>query len=132
VNGRYEKDETRPANNSAWSPHHSTGIHDPESFGIVQFSHKTFGTAEIVPDKSLPARSILMQIYNAQKKFNKENGRYAASLEELGLMPETREGMNAVRQFTMNPGGYIATVELSDENKTTRWHVNEISRLWKE
>ncbi len=132
IGERYEKDETKPANNSAWSPHHSKGIHDPECFGIVQFSKKPFGTAEIIPDRSLPARSILMQIYTAQKKFEKENGRYASSFEELGLVPETPEGVNAIRQFALRPGGFAATVELRDQDATTRWHVNEISRLWKD
>lgn len=128
VDGRYVKDTT-PANNSAWSPHHSTGVHDPESFGIVQFTKKPVGTAEIQPDPSLPARSLLMQIYYAQKKHVKENGKYAASMKELGLVAERCDRVKAVNRFTMNPHGYLATVELRQGSRTERWHVNEISKL---
>ena len=49
-----------------------------------------------------------------------------------GLVPETPEGVNAIRQFALRPGGFAATVELRDQDATTRWHVNEISRLWKD
>jgi pimeloyl-ACP methyl ester carboxylesterase/lysophospholipase L1-like esterase len=128
-NGKYVRDPSVRANNSAWSPHHSTGVHDPESFGIVQFTKKPAGLSEIVPDPSMPARSLLMQIYYAQKKYRSGNGRYASSMQELGLVAEKKEGVRAFDPFEMTPHGYLATVELRHGNKTELWQVNEISKL---
>jgi pimeloyl-ACP methyl ester carboxylesterase/lysophospholipase L1-like esterase len=129
VNGKYVRDPSARANNSAWSPHHSTGVHDPESFGIVQFTKKPADEAVLVPDPSMPARSLLMQVYYAQKKYKGANGRYASSLQELGLKAEQKEGVRAFDPFEMTPWGYVATVELLNGNKTELWQVNEISRL---
>jgi hypothetical protein len=132
VDGRYVQGGNSAANNWAWTPHHSTGVHDPESFGIVQFTKKPFGTGEIYPDPSMPARSILMQVYHAQREFVAKNGKYASSLKELGLLPERKEGMQAIKNFDMKPHGYVARVMLKDGETKSIWHVNEISKLWKE
>jgi hypothetical protein len=129
INGIYVRDPSIPANNSAWSPHHSTGVHDPESFGIVQFTKKPAGTAKISPDPSLPARSLLMQVYYAQKKYRSDHGRYASSLKELGLVAEKGEGVHAFNKFEMTPHGYVATVELRQGKNKVHWQVNEISKL---
>jgi hypothetical protein len=132
VNGKYEKDETKPTNNLVWTPHHSSNMHDPESFGIVQFTKKGFGAAEVNIDASLPARGILMQIYNAQKKYFKKNNKWASSLKELGVSVNQDSTVKVAETFEMSKEGFVASVELSDGDKKTIWHTNEFSKLWKE
>lgn len=130
VGSLYETDKTKPCNNSVWSPHQTGGMHDPESFGIVQFTRKNKGKAQIIPDSSLPARSALMQIYFAQKRFYGEYKRYASSLDELGLVPFRMEGTAISPAIETRHYGYTASVKLFGANRNTTWHVNEISKIW--
>ena len=132
VEGRYETDKTIPCNNSVWSPHQSGGMHDPESFGIVQFTRQVRSIARIIPDPSLPARSALMQIYFAQKKFFTEHKKYASSLHELGLVPFKLEGTVISPAIGIKPFGYIASVIQTERNQKSTWHINEVSRIWRE
>ena len=132
VNGKYEKDETKPTNNLVWTPHHSSNMHDPESFGIVQFTKKGFGAAEVNIDASLPARGILMQIYNAQKKHFKKNNKWASSLKELGVSVNQDSTVKVAETFEMSKEGFVASVELINGENKTIWHTNEFSKLWKE
>jgi hypothetical protein len=130
IGGRYETDKTIPCNNSVWSPHQSGGMHDPESFGVVQFTREKPGAGRIIPDPSLPARSALMQIYLAQGKYFREHGKYAGSLDELDLVPFILKGTHISRVFKMTPFGYIATVRLTEGGKPSYWNINEVSRIW--
>jgi hypothetical protein len=132
VDGHYETDKSKPCNNSVWSPHQSGGMHDPESFGIVQFTRQNKNNARIIPDPSLPARSALMQIYFAQKKFFSEQKRYAATLNELGLVPFRLEGTAISHTIESRPSGYIASVIVTAGDKKTVWHINEVSKIWHE
>lgn len=130
LNGKYYKDETKLTDNSVWSPHQSGGMHDPESFGIVQFTRKPFGQGKIIPDTSVAARSILMQIYFAQKKYFAEYKRYANSIKELGLVYVGEKDITLIESIEIIDGGYIAAVEIKRGSKKGLWHINQVSKIW--
>lgn len=128
-NGRYKKDAL-PPDNLAWSPHRTTNMHDPETFGIVQFNRKA-GDA-ISPDESLAVRGVLMQLYYAQKKFFSSNKRYASSLNELGIDMAGHSDISVAPDLKVTDLGFTISATSGSGARRQRWHVNELSRLWME
>jgi hypothetical protein len=72
--------------NWVWSPQGVINMHRPETWGYVQFSTQPAGqSADFVPDSTAPVRYLLHKILYAQEAFKAQHGRYAKTLEELGL-----------------------------------------------
>lgn len=98
--GRYEKakDPTtgRPLaeENWVWAPTGLINIHYPEMWGYVQFSGKRAGEGRENFELTLEqdASWVLRQIYYKQRDFYSRHGRYAESVEELGLREQRLEG----------------------------------------
>ncbi|MGQ9578872.1 MAG: carbohydrate-binding family 9-like protein [Candidatus Aminicenantales bacterium] len=98
--GRYEKakDPTtgRPLaeENWVWAPTGLINIHYPEMWGYVQFSGKRAGEGRENFELTLEqdASWVLRQIYYKQRDFYSRHGRYAESVEELGLRMQRLEG----------------------------------------
>jgi len=85
VNGAYRKPTGAREHNWVWSPQHVVDMHRPETWGYVQFSAAAPGTARFNPDATWPARQWLQQVYYAQRAYQKANGRFANSVQELGI-----------------------------------------------
>lgn len=83
VDGKYSKIEGRPEHNWVWSPQHAINMHKPEFWGYVQFSHMPPGTDDFHPDPDWETRMDLMHVYELQKAFKGEHGRWAGALHEL-------------------------------------------------
>jgi hypothetical protein len=128
-NNRY-KPRTTPPDNLAWSPHRTTNMHDPETFGIVQFNKDK--NQPIIPDASLEARGMLMQVYYAQKKYFAANKRYASTLKDLGLTSLDDKHTVLDNQFQVTDKGFVARAVASNAGKNQTWHIDELSRLWME
>jgi hypothetical protein len=127
VEGRYRKIPERPEHNWVWSPQGVIDMHQPERWGIVQFSTAAPGTARYFPDPALPARERLMRVYHRQRAFQTEHGRWAATLSELDadLPPSI--------SLEMTPEGYTAHCDVGlPDGTTVRWHVRQDSRLWRD
>lgn len=98
--GRYEKAKDpatgRPLaeENWVWAPTGLINIHYPEMWGYVQFSGKRAGEGRENFELTLEqdASWILRQIYYKQRDFYSRQGRYAESVEELGLKEQRLEG----------------------------------------
>jgi ketosteroid isomerase-like protein len=89
VAGKYQKVPNTHEDNWVWSPTGIVDMHRPERWGYVQFSTGSPGNARFHPDPTLPARDALMEIYYHQRAFQEKHGRWAHSLDELALTPET-------------------------------------------
>lgn len=84
--GRYEKVPGKSEDNWVWSPTGVVNIHLPERWGVVEFSVTPPGTpAAVHADPFAAARGVLHQVYYAQTAFFQKNGRWAKTLDELGL-----------------------------------------------
>jgi len=85
-----------PESNWVWSPQGVIAMHEPESWGLVQFTRglvtETDRTKRPVftPPDDFEARQKLRDIYHLEHAFHKKNGRYASELRDLGI--------------TLNPG----------------------------
>ncbi|HEY3269178.1 MAG TPA: carbohydrate-binding family 9-like protein [Armatimonadota bacterium] len=118
VDGRYVKIPGRAEENWVWSPQGLIDMHQPERWGYVQFSTLPPGQDAFRRDPNERARDALMRLYHAQRAFQKANGRWAASLTELGLPAD------AAPEIGLTADGYKAALGA--------WRVRQDSRLWRE
>jgi hypothetical protein len=133
--GRYVKVPERPEHNWVWSPQGVIDMHRPERWGYVQFSTAPVGTqtSPFVPDPTAGARDGLMQVYYRQRDFRKQQGRWAASFEELGFAPQELPYSIHIQTTEM---GYLASCPalLSGSPPLRYGHLclTQDSRIWME
>ena len=131
VDGVYRRIQGMYCNSWVWSPTGINMIHCPEKWGYVQFSIAKPGTEQYTPDPTESMRMILHDIYYAQKEYNELQGRYAASLEELGkvfarytslkdlpVLEITEDGYNVSVEAKL-PGGGSCRIKLRQDAKIT-------------
>lgn len=100
-----------PESNWVWSPQGVIAMHEPESWGLVQFSRGVVtesdgGTSPgFTPPADLAARQELRDVYHLEHAFHRSNGRYTSDLHELGI--ETNPGQRLHIELT--PSGFEAT-----------------------
>jgi len=99
-------------------------MHQPETWGYVQFTRGSIDSVEFRPDSSFQVRAVLMKIYHTQQKHRAQTGRYARTMEELGLADVSLPG-SARLTLLHTTDGWSARVDLSG----TEWTVSEDSRL---
>ncbi len=132
VDGRYVKVPNAPEDNWVWSPQGVVDMHQPEHWGYVQFTDATPGTARFEPDGAEPARMALMRVYHAQRAYQKQHGRWAASLDELGLPQPSHRTFAGPLSIASTADGYTATLPVRTRGRVARWMVRHDSRLWRE
>lgn len=76
-----------PEHNWVWSEQKAVDMHRPERWGTVQFSEVTAGRATVafVPPPDEDVRWALRQVYDAERAYFRTHGRYAATIDALGL-----------------------------------------------
>lgn len=76
-----------PYHNWVWSPQGVHEIHQPETWGYVQFSHKKVGTANasFKQDLDFNLKMALMDVYFQQKRYFKKHGKYTANIDDLQI-----------------------------------------------
>jgi hypothetical protein len=133
VDGKYRKIPNKREDNWVWSPQGVINMHRPETWGYVQFSTGKVGTVKFRPDPTAPARTLLHQVYYAQKDFQQKNKRWAATLAALGLEKLTHESLAEPLKMMTTTDGFqaIAVVKLQ-QGKTQRVNVRQNSRVWME
>jgi len=123
VDGRTIKIPNRPEHNWVWSPQGVVDMHRPERWGMVRFTDEPPGRGRFRPDPAQRTRDLLMRVYEAQRSYRGEHGKWASSLEELGarLEPATAGAV------TLEPraGGWVARRRGSG----ARWAVTEDGRF---
>lgn len=91
VNGKYQK-KINPVTNKpfaeynwVWSPQGVIAMHQPESWGRVQFSGVTAGkgTEKFVIKHADTLREVLREVYYAQANRKQAKGDYATKLDQL-------------------------------------------------
>ena len=111
--------------NWVWSPQGVISMHEPESWGLVQFSRAAAldvrTPAPFVAPADMAERTLLWRVYHEQRAFAREHGRYAATLAELGL----EDPRVAELELSLTPTGYEAGIvcKRSSEGRAA-------TRLW--
>jgi cellulose/xylan binding protein with CBM9 domain len=128
--GAYQKSTTAKEHNWVWSPQHVVDMHRPESWGYVQFSTGRPGSVRFVPDPAMPAKRWLHDVYYGQRNYRQRSGRWAATLEELGVaVPSDRTLTGAV----LNVAGSLFEASVDQQlpgKPAERWHIRSDALVW--
>jgi len=132
VNGGYRKPADATEHNWVWSPQHVVDMHRPSQWGYVQFSAAARGPVAFVPDNSLPARRWLQTVYETERAYRTAHGRWAATLEELGLSG-LADAPLAGAHLAAADSVYDASIELRLPGQAPRrWHIRQDSLVWRD
>lgn len=83
VDGQYRKVPGTAEDNWVWAPTGVIDMHRPERWGVVQFTERTSDLPDCHPLDEWEHRVVLIDVFEAQRAFFTEHGRYAVGLDEL-------------------------------------------------
>ncbi|MFH1567506.1 MAG: carbohydrate-binding family 9-like protein [Gemmatimonadota bacterium] len=134
--GYHKVAETRE-DNWVWSPQGLINMHFPEQWGYVQFSSRPAGGASA--DFRLPpereGQLLLREIYYRQVEYRRAHGRYAASLDTLGVAHRLLRSFLWPPRLQATDHAFEAAVEevedLHGDGWISTWVIGSDSRLWK-
>ncbi|MEW5299065.1 MAG: hypothetical protein WDW38_004965 [Sanguina aurantia] len=91
IEGVYEKMAGLPEDNWVWSPQGIIDMHRPEQWGYVVFRGQADSSTSsqpnlCIPDPAFEARRAVMQVYHLQRDYKAFYGRFAATLQQLGMV----------------------------------------------
>lgn len=127
--GIYRKSPGNREDNWVWSPQWVVDMHRPEMWGYVEF---TSGPVHPVsPDPAWEVKSVLHDIYYAERRFFRRENCWAQAFAELGypVSPSSTQG----KQFKLLPeaGGFRAWGDLAlPSGRVERWNIRQDSRVW--
>lgn len=133
VNGKYVKRKNPetgmnlPESNWVWSPQYAINMHQPETWGYVQFSEIIIGNGKDIfnIDADFDIKMKLMEVYKTQKAYYIKNGIYTPSVQELGL-----EENEFTKKLTIGiASGLYFFAEYKTE-KGKKWLVDSTGRIW--
>ena len=133
VGGTYRKVAGKREDNWVWSPQWVVDMHRPELWGYVQFSSAVPGTVTFTPDPAWGVKTVLHEVYYAQRAYRDTTDAWAHTLD--ALRPWLPAAVTARQDVTLTPSGdgFVATMPVPLPDGTTRrWHIREDSRLWEE
>jgi hypothetical protein len=140
VEGKYKrrtqivdgKEKLLPENNWVWSPQGVIAMHQPETWGFLQFSEKTAGkgTDSYIPDPDNEVKWALRMLYYREKAYFDKNKAYTSDLKVLGLDTFLVNGKPFAPSIKMTFTLYEAILTSSDTKST--WHIVQDGRIWKE
>jgi len=125
------KEKPLPEANWVWSPQGVIAMHQPETWGYLQFSGKVAGTGtdSYVENPDNPVKWALRLLYYREKALKEKTGNYTASLAELGLDSYTLKGVLFRPDIRLTQTLYEATCPSPDGKGI--WHITQDGRIWK-
>lgn len=127
---RYRKVAGQKEDNWVWSPQGVVDMHRPETWGYVQFSTGRPGEASFQPDRAGPAKHLLHGVYYAEREFHKRYGRWASSLEELGISGPLPRGELSDLRLQTTKDLFEAWVVVKNNGASRRWHIRQDAKVW--
>jgi hypothetical protein len=120
---RYRKNAERPSQVFSWARQYVNDIHRPETWAYVQFEQTA---RPFVADASWAARRWLTSVYYGQREYQRAHRRFASSLNELGMVLPTGDGLRSGRL-----GSALERWQSCVSKGSEEWCIREDSRLWK-
>ncbi len=140
VDGKYKKrthsvngiDKPLPENNWVWSPQGVIAMHQPETWGFLQFSEKKVGHGADVymPDSDNDVKWALRELYYRETAYFKKFNCYSSDLKELGFDNYLIRNKPFTPDIKMTFSLYEAIAKGSDSK--TIWHIVQDGRIWKD
>jgi len=130
--GKYRKIAGRREDNWVWTPQWTINMHRPETWGYVQFSDSTAQDTRYQPDSAGAIKHLLHRVYYAQRRFQSQHKRPAASLSALKLRNLAHPDLASPLQLTLQENRFRVTATVRGaNNKLQLWQIEHDSRLWK-
>lgn len=137
IDGNYQKKKNPdtgknlPEHNWVWSPQRIINMHEPEFWGIVQFTAQPPGSDVALnfnQRQDYQIRGILYSIHRAQRSYYRRLRRYSDNLDELGIdmsffNAALNKGDISIEQLKGDGHGYI--LEIKDHQSNTNYFINE-------
>lgn len=139
VEGKYVKRKTTekgieknlPEDNWVWSEQGNIAMHQPETWGYLQFSNKVVGSAtqDFIADEDAEISNLLRNLYYKQSAYCHTNKKYTELLASLFNDTEIHAYENAKTAIYSTPSFYEATALSTDGKRII--HISQDGRLWK-
>lgn len=140
IDGKYKKrtqlidgeEKPLPENNWVWSPQGVIAMHQPETWGVLQFSEKLAGKGidTYIPDPDNAVKWALRMLYYSEKAYFEKYNSYTSDLKALGLENYRLDGKAFLPEIKMTFTMYEAIIPGKDSKST--WHIIQDGRIWKE
>ncbi len=134
IDGQYVKKKNPdtgknlPEHNWVWSPQRIINMHEPEFWGVIQFTAMTPDKKVAFDNKSQSEhriRTILYTIHRAQRGYYRKHRTYASKMTDLNIDADISGMMEGVtiEQLKGYAHGYILVIR--DHSTNTDYHINE-------
>ena len=118
-----------PEKNWVWSQQGAIAMHQPETWGYVQFSSQSVLDGQgvsFLKDEDFDLKMALMEVYLQQKAYHKKYGKFASKVNGLNLS-----------DYNEKKYGKLITLQTTDSffeakaiGQKQVWHIDQTSRLW--
>jgi len=139
VDGKYKrrsqlqdgKEKFLPEDNWVWSPQGVVNMHQPETWGYLQFSGKPAGrgTDSYVENPDNAVKWALRLLYYRQKAYFEKNSVYTTDPGKLGLADYKLNNSVISPSIRLTQTLYEASLPSADGKGT--WHITQDGRVWK-
>jgi hypothetical protein len=132
LDGKYVKkkdanEKKMPENNWVWSPQGVIAMHNPETWGYVQFSSQT-ENVNFVDNADEELKWALRQVYYREKAYLEENSCYTDNYEALRLVEVNLNGDAFQPEIIVHQTGFVATYPSLSEQGV--WSIQQDGRIW--
>lgn len=139
VDGKYKKrthivngkEKPLPEDNWIWSPQGVIAMHQPETWGYLQFSEKISGQGvdAFIPDPDQELKWALRLLYYRQNALYGKEGSFTTDLANLKLANYLVSGKVFAPEIRITKESFEA-VHPSVDGKAL-WHIQRDGRIWK-
>lgn len=121
-----------PEYNWVWSPQGVVAMHQPETWGFLQFSERKAGQGldAYIPDPDNEVKWALRELYYKEKAYFEKYNSYTSDLKALGLDNFLINGKPFVPDIKMTFSLYEAILKGVESNTT--WHIVQDGRIWRD
>jgi len=140
VEGKYKKrthvvggiEKPLPEDNWVWSPQGVIAMHQPETWGFLQFSETIAGKGvdTYIPDPDNDVKWALRMLYYREKAYFEKNNSYTSDMKALGLENYKLNEKPFSPLIKMTFTEWEATMPSADGKAL--WHIVQDGRIWKE
>jgi hypothetical protein len=137
-NQRYQKKinpstgKSYPEDNWVWSAQGVINMHEPESWGFVQFSSNKVGKSKdtFIESDEEQIKWALRHLYYAQRQWKKKHQTYTQNLSDLPVTPPTIKGYLFEPKIFCTPS--LFEIIAKSKNGTFNWHIRQDGLIWRE
>ncbi len=120
--------KTYPEFNWTWSPQGVIAMHEPEHWGLVQFTNAKVGSKSInfIPNREEDIKWVLRELYYAMHNYKLENYRYINEFDRLNVPQFVKDKKSKISIYA-SPRHFTITYN----DKSAIWHISHEGKTWK-